>query len=63
MYTQSKESQASLTPAKALELLRKGNERFQANLRANRNLLEQANSTADGQHPFAVILSCIDSRT
>ena len=29
----------------------------------NRNLLQQANETSDGQHPFAVILSCIDSRT
>ncbi|MFN0202637.1 MAG: carbonic anhydrase family protein, partial [Bacteroidia bacterium] len=26
-------------------------------------LLQQANETSDGQHPFAVILSCIDSRT
>jgi carbonic anhydrase len=43
--------------------LREGNARFQANLKANRNLLEQVNTTADGQYPFAVILSCIDSRT
>jgi carbonic anhydrase len=34
-----------------------------SNLQSNRNLLEQANETSDGQHPFAVILSCIDSRT
>ena len=33
------------------------------NLKINRNLLQQANDTSDGQHPFAVILSCIDSRT
>ena len=33
------------------------------NLKVNRNLLQQANETSDGQHPFAVILSCIDSRT
>jgi len=52
-----------LTPERALELLREGNARFQANLKANRNLLEQVNTTADGQYPFAVILSCIDSRT
>jgi carbonic anhydrase len=44
-------------------VLREGNARFQANLKVNRNLLEQANITADGQYPFAVILSCIDSRT
>ena len=32
-------------------------------MKVNRNLLQQANDTSDGQHPFAVILSCIDSRT
>jgi len=63
MRTQTREMQASLTPETALELLRAGNARFQANLKVNRNLLEQANITADGQFPFAVVLSCIDSRT
>ena len=62
MYTQSRSTQASLTPRAALDLLRRGNERFQANLKANRNLLAQVNETAAGQFPFAVILSCIDSR-
>jgi carbonic anhydrase len=33
------------------------------NLKVNRNLLHQVNETRDGQWPFAVILSCIDSRT
>ena len=47
----------------ALDLLKEGNKRFVNNLRVNRNLLQQANETSDGQHPFAVILSCIDSRT
>lgn len=47
----------------ALNLLKEGNHRFMNNLKANRNLLQQANETSDGQHPFAVILSCIDSRT
>ena len=47
-----------------IELINRGyNRRFMNNLKANRNLLEQANETSDGQHPFAVILSCIDSRT
>lgn len=63
MRTQTKEIQAALTPQRAVELLKEGNARFQANLKANRNLLEQVNITADGQYPFAVILSCIDSRT
>ncbi len=63
MKTLTKEMQASITPAMALDLLKEGNKRFVNNLKAHRNLLEQANETSDGQHPFAVILSCIDSRT
>jgi carbonic anhydrase len=63
MKTLTKELQESITPQKALELLQEGNKRFINNLRVNRNLLQQANETSDGQHPFAVILSCIDSRT
>jgi carbonic anhydrase len=63
MKTLTKEMQAAITPSMALELLKEGNKRFVNNLKANRNLLQQANETSDGQHPFAVILSCIDSRT
>ena len=63
MKTLTKEMQDAITPKKALELLRDGNKRFMNNLKVNRNLLQQANETSDGQHPFAVILSCIDSRT
>ena len=55
--------QTAITPAMALELLKDGNKRFVNNLKINRNLLQQANDTSGGQHPFAVILSCIDSRT
>ena len=55
--------QDAITPAMAIDLLREGNKRFVNNLKINRNLLQQANETTDGQHPFAVILSCIDSRT
>jgi carbonic anhydrase len=61
--TLTKEMQAAITPAQAKELLKEGNKRFVNNLKINRNLLQQANDTSDGQHPFAVILSCIDSRT
>jgi len=57
------ESQATITPHRALEILKEGNERFVSNLRINRNLLQQANETRDGQFPFATIVSCIDSRT
>ena len=63
MKTLTKEMQTAITPTMALELLKEGNKRFVNNLKVNRNLLQQANETSDGQHPFAVILSCIDSRT
>lgn len=63
MKAHNKETQAQMTPRKALQFLQEGNERFINNLKANRNLLEQANETRDGQWPFATILSCIDSRT
>lgn len=52
-----------ITPAQALQMLKDGNHRFVNNLKLNRNLLQQMNETKDGQWPFAVILSCMDSRT
>ena len=63
MRTLTKELRDKITPLKAIEILKNGNERFVSNLKVNRNLLQQVNETSDGQHPFAVILSCIDSRT
>ena len=63
MKTLNKELQDAISPKRAIEILKEGNKRFVNNLKANRNLLEQANETSDGQHPFAIILSCIDSRT
>jgi carbonic anhydrase len=52
-----------MSPARSLQFLREGNERFVHNLRAHRDLLEQVNETREGQWPFATVLSCIDSRT
>ena len=63
MKTLTKAQRDLITPMQAIGLLKKGNERFVNNLKMNRNLLQQVNETSDGQHPFAVILSCIDSRT
>lgn len=62
MKAHTRETQATMTPQKALQYLKEGNQRFQNNLKANRNLLGQVNDTSDGQFPFATILSCIDSR-
>lgn len=51
-----------VTPAIALDILKRGNGRFINNMRMNRNYLELVNETKDGQKPFACILSCMDSR-
>ena len=62
MKAHTKITQAAITPNKAIELLKEGNQRFVASNMANRNLLDQVNDTASGQYPFATVLSCIDSR-
>lgn len=57
------ETQATMTPEKALTFLKEGNQRFVQNLKFQRNLLAQAEQYQYGQFPFAIILSCMDSRT
>jgi carbonic anhydrase len=63
MRAHTKETQATMTPERALAFLEEGNGRFRQNLRLSRDLLQQVNETREGQWPFATILSCIDSRT
>lgn len=63
MKAHTLETQTTISPEKALEFLKEGNDRFVKNLKANRDLLAQVNDTRAGQWPFAVVLSCIDSRT
>jgi carbonic anhydrase len=63
MKAHTKDTQATITPESALQILKEGNERFLGNLSADRDLLKQVNQTRDGQWPFAAILSCMDSRT
>ena len=63
MKTHTKEFLETLTPQLAFEVLKDGNKRFINNLKLNRNLLQQLDEVQRGQHPFAVVLSCMDSRT
>jgi carbonic anhydrase len=58
----TKESQAALTPQQALTELRAGNARFVSGQTKVKNLPAKVRATAGGQYPFAVILSCLDSR-
>lgn len=58
----TRELQSIVSPAQVLEFLKAGNKRFRAGERLNRNYSKQVSATSIGQHPLAVILSCIDSR-
>ena len=62
MRTQTKHIQENLTPKDAHRILVEGNQRFVQNVKAQRNLKDQVFETSEGQYPFAVVLSCIDSR-
>ena len=59
---QTKESQAALTPSKALDLLKEGNARFLGGKMKARDLNAKVVATASGQYPFAAVVSCMDSR-
>jgi carbonic anhydrase len=58
----TKESQAAMTPQSALAELKAGNARFVASRPLKRNLAAHVKATTSGQYPFAVVLSCVDSR-
>lgn len=54
---------AALTPDAVIADLKAGNERFVAHCELHRNGIAQLKESAtDGQHPEAIVLSCIDSR-
>lgn len=62
MNAQTKASQDAISPAKALKLLKEGNQRFTSKKQVERDLTLQVEQTSTGQFPFATVLSCIDSR-
>jgi carbonic anhydrase/SulP family sulfate permease len=59
----TRELQEKLRPEQVVQILKEGNERFRSGRKLRRDLTRQVNATAGGQHPMAVVLSCIDSRT
>jgi carbonic anhydrase len=58
----SEARQARITPEKAIRLLKKGNRRFVQDKMRDRNYPEEVEESAGGQHPFAAIVGCLDSR-
>jgi carbonic anhydrase len=59
----TRELQSQLNPLQVLQILKDGNERFLSGKRLSRDLGRQIMQTSAGQHPLAIVLSCIDSRT
>lgn len=62
IVAQTRDTQAAITPAIALQMLKDGNTRFTGGKMAKRDLMKQVKATGSGQHPFATIVSCMDSR-
>ena len=58
----TKAQREKLTPDAILSLMKNGNKRFSRGKREDYNYLAQQRASAEGQHPMAVLLSCIDSR-
>lgn len=60
--TQTRETQAAITPQKALQILKDGNARFVEGKMLKRDYRAQVKATGAAQFPFAAIVGCIDSR-
>ena len=60
--TQTSQSQMEMTPEMAIQIMTNGNARFVQGNPLNRDLHSQVKETANGQYPFAAVVSCIDSR-
>jgi len=58
----SKEQRDRLTPEEIIQAMKNGNKRFRMGERKGRNYLREQRASAKGQHPAAVLLTCIDSR-
>lgn len=59
----TRELQDTMTPQQVLQVLKDGHERARSGRRLTRDFNRQVLATAESQHPLAVALSCIDSRT
>jgi len=58
----TKTAQDAATPEEVLSRLRAGNDRFVSGHPLARNVPAEVQATASGQYPYAVVLSCLDSR-
>lgn len=59
----TRELQTAMSPSQVLQVLKDGNERFRTGQQLTRDLSRAVCATAGAQHPLAVVVGCIDSRT
>jgi carbonic anhydrase len=58
----TQERRDALSPDDLIKIAKEGNERFRKGEQHPRDFLAKQRSSAKGQHPAAVLLTCIDSR-
>lgn len=58
----TKELQERMTPEEILQTMKDGNQRFIQGKMLHRDYLKEKDLVATAQHPFALVLSCMDSR-
>ena len=51
-----------MTPQDILQTFKEGNRRFLEGRKIQKNYRQQLEMTSTGQHPYAIVLGCIDSR-
>jgi carbonic anhydrase len=58
----TRETRDAMTPAEVLQAFKNGNQRFLDGATQSRDYPSEIVHTSSGQYPYAVVLSCIDSR-
>jgi carbonic anhydrase len=58
----TKELQDAMSPDTILQKFKDGNQRFLNGTLIHRDYMQQVKQTAGGQHPYAIVVSCVDSR-
>jgi carbonic anhydrase len=58
----TKEQRDKMTPDEIIQQMKAGNERFRSGKPQHRDLMREAQATATGQYPAAIVFGCVDSR-
>jgi carbonic anhydrase len=58
----TQEQRDKMTPDEIIQQMKAGNERFRSGKPLHRDLMREAQATAKGQYPAAIVFGCVDSR-